>query len=707
MAAGKFTPVKNDLSGGQLDPTVKRRDDTDIVRAGCRRAENVRQIAGGGVTRRPGRRRKVGYANVASRRILKFRPAPSLTFDIVFQTSRALVYNTAGLLVADLTGAPWNNGSLPSIRYSAVEQEVFITHQTFTPRVIRYDKVADTWSLETFAFQTDLNDEARQPYFRFASDGVSMRPSALTGDITVEFSAPTLLPGHVGVRFRYVDRELVITEVTDSTHAEATVIDELGPTWRVPMQSTRGFSVGDVVEGMDSGVKGEVVAKTSSTLDVVLYESYDGFFNNEDVIGPHGRQRTSDGAGEHSGGYEDPGAAIRWDEQFMSDVRGWPGGVRYDRKRIVFMDFPQKPEAIVWSEVSYDRAFRISGEPAAGLFELVPNNCRVVDVLGGADEFVLTDRGVFYIPISEQNPLTPGSVAFRNIASDGAANIAAIALTEGVIFVDDGRTRIMAIVPTGQTAQPYLVRNLTEFHSKLFKTPVTLAATTGSGAVPERYVYVANADGTAVVGRFDLSREWVGWVPWTGVGQVVDLAASQASLTMLVEYGTFLLLEELAPDVLVDALTPGASRAALAFFAGRTMSVFDGARYRGAFMMGSDGALVGFSGDQNAMSIGVNFDVRLEPMVPNVQAGEADGRRQTKRRLARVAVHAIDSQGFECCGRLIAPYAMEDDGGAAAPLREQTYRFRTLGRDDDPVIPIRQRTPGKFTVLEIAAEVTV
>lgn len=708
MASGKATIVKNDFSGGQVDATAKRRDDTELLRSACKSALNMRLISGGGAKFRPGRVRQAAYAPVVPRRVLTVRPTPNLTFRMVFTAGAVAIYRADKTLHTTLAVAPWTAPQLPAISLQEVEQSVFVAHQQFRPQVLKYDVPTDTWSRTPFAFQDDLNHELRQPYFRFAPDGVTMRPSALTGAITVTFSAPTLLPGHVGTRFRFVDREVLITAVTSSTVGAATVIDELPPTVQANVKTagtTAGFSIGDVVEGLDSGAKGEVVAKGTLTLDVVLYATYDGFEGGEFVVGPHGRQKLL--GDPMTDPPPAPGAAIRWDEQFMSDVRGWPGRVDYDLRRVIFSDFRQKPEAIVWSEISYAMAFRVSGLATGGLFELVPNNCRVLAVVGGSDEFIITDRGVYYVPISESDPLKPGSVAFRLIDSVGAAAVSPAQMSEGVVFVAEGQARVLAIVPTGQTAKPYLVRDLTEFHSRLLKTPVCLAATKGSPDMPERYLYVQNADGSVVVGKFDASRDWVGFLPWRSVGAVVDMSGSQEDLTLIVNYDGFTLIEAMESTALLDAETPGADRTALQLFAGKTVKARDANGYRGAFVVDGAGALVGYPENQDLATVGFDFDARLDPWIPNVQGGEADGRRQTKRRVARVAVHVVDSNGYRAGGRIIAPYQLIDDGGSAPPLRERTYRFRRLGRSDDAGFPIERLYPGLLTVLELTVEATV
>jgi hypothetical protein len=114
-------------------------------------------------------------------------------------------------------------------------------------------------------------------------------------------------------------------------------------------------------------------------------------------------------------------------------------------------------------------------------------------------------------------------------------------------------------VPTGQTAQPYITRDVSEYHSHLFSAPFALAVTTGGGPFPERYVWVLNGDGTLAVGKYNPTKEWVGWVPWnregTGTIEWISASGSTPLLTTLYEPDTGVerrIVEEVDSDGYLD-----------------------------------------------------------------------------------------------------------------------------------------------------------
>ncbi len=73
----------------------------------------------------------------------------------------------------------------------------------------------------------------------------------------------------------------------------------------------------------------------------------------------------------------------------------------------------------------------IGAEKEDAIFEFVPENCLVLDVIGGADEFIFTDKGIFYVPVSTSNPLIPGAIDFKLITDDPSSSIRPVTTTEG------------------------------------------------------------------------------------------------------------------------------------------------------------------------------------------------------------------------------------------------------------------------------------
>ena len=138
------------------------------------------------------------------------------------------------------------------------------------------------------------------------------------------------------------------------------------------------------------------------------------------------------------------------------------------------------------------------------LFELAPGASRVYHVAAGFDQFIITSRGVFYIPISESNPLAPGSVAFRSITVDLAARLRPALTSEGMVYLSENLDRLVGIRATGQTARPYIPADIGEFHRHLLTGPISLIACTGTLTYPDHTVMVLNADGSVAV-----SAAWI------------------------------------------------------------------------------------------------------------------------------------------------------------------------------------------------------
>ncbi|HZH50260.1 MAG TPA: hypothetical protein VEZ16_00110 [Microvirga sp.] len=739
MAMDREVKAQRDFSAGQLDPTALRRDDTDIMQAGLRTARNVRLLNTGAIARRPGRRLLFATSGITER----IRPAVNEYWYMTFEPGQ-VIFRSEGLAEsAVFTGLPWNASWLRDLRYDVSGGNVIVAHQKMRPQVFSYDAVARVWSHAPFTFALDETGGRREPYHQyFPGSGITMQPSARSGNVTLTFSGPVLSSAHVGVRFRYAGRQVRVTQVMSPTSAKADVIEKLPPTYRIQVDSTNGLEVGDVIEGITSGTKGQVTRINQDTANVLIAQNWNGF----DLTGG-----TPEGTGEAIAGPRskmkitaqdeiDPAPTTQWEEALMSDYRGWPGIVRSDAQRLILANFPQYGPGICWSAVGTLNDFLVGADADDAIFEYVPENCQVLDVLGGADEFVFTDTGVYYIPISAANPLRPGSIEFRKISKDAAAPIRPQDTTQGLVYVNAGRTRILAVIATGQSAAPYVVDDLTEFHGPLIKSPVCLAVTSSDVAAPERYLYAVNVDGTMAVARYDRRQKWVGWVPWDGLGAVQWASAAGSEVIVNASYqtgaGILRYTESFDEDLLLDASLSLASAtghsplelenwtqfttetgeallvdASYAFnwAAGVTLSVVREGWYRGDYVVQSDGSLSGSIPVANAVGLmgGFNFTVEVEPFVPQSQEGQSRKQRLRRRRLTQVAAVVQRSQAIEVAGRLVPFWNAGENEEEAPPLRDETYRARVLGREWDPRWSVKQTLPGPLTILELTSEVTV
>lgn len=745
MAMAKHVVRQTDCSAGQISETAARAGDKPLVRAAYRRMENFRPLGTGAAEARPGRRALF----LQEGRSDEVRMSADATFKLCFGNGTLIVRDATDAVVKTQAGFPWTTATVDQIVWVRVKRQIAVWYPGMKPVLATWDG-ATTWTYADFAFFEDGQSKRYEPYYRFAAQGATMSVSALTGSgIDVVMSADVFEAGHVGVRFRFAGRQIEITAVTDAKNAVADVIEDLPPAYKLLGAFPDGFNIGDAIEGSLSNTKGVVIAlhrdatPTDSYLVIQVTENFTGFvadsgnwsevdraagtggFNKnyagDKIVGPAGV------TGFNSQELLSPvSAALNtiWDEAVCSDVRGWPQSGFSDQDRLGMSDIPGVTNGVMWSAIDTFTDFLPGADPDSAMFETLNSPDRIYHVLGGADEFVFTDRGVKYIPISETNPLKPGSVAFREIPSPPSSSVRPISTPEGLVYVDAGRGRLVGIVGTGQITQPWLARDVSEYHSALFNEPIALAITTGSRDIPERYVYALNSDGTLALGRFDPAKEWVGWVPWSGPGSIKWVSGLDDRLLLTTLYSPNGVarypVELLDPTAYLDALVPvndvptplapGIGQGPLWWLASSTVDLLDGRRYLGQRAVDASGNIVAEEGEDLSgagIVAGLNAVATLQPFIHHAPEGQSAQQSMRRRKIGRISVAVQNSQGFTLDGRRIPPWVMGEDQSGQPPLREKAYFFRKLGRAVDPTVTLTKDVPGPLRVIEFGYEITV
>jgi hypothetical protein len=727
--------AQRDFSAGQIDDAALRSDDTLFQRAGCRIARNVRILTSRSLKRRPGRValfQTTGISEIV-------RPVAGSEWHMALEAGAAMFVKRDLSARVRFEGMPWTLAQITELRWVEDGGTIIVAHQSFSPRVFTFDKLTGIWGAGAFSFALDPNGSRRAPFYNFAlGSGVTLRPSGRTGSITLTFSGAVLQPGHVGVTMRYAERQMLITAVANSQSATATVIEELPPSFEVTVDNVTGLQVGDVIEGVTSGAKAQVSEIVSGfVFRCLISKNWSGFSAAEFIVGPRSRMTFSSQAPAV------PSSTALWDEELMSSLRGWPGNVSKDQRRIIFNKFAQAGPAIVWSATGTLNDFKIGAQKDDAIFEFVPENCTVLDVVGGADEFVFTDRGTYYVPVSTANPLIAGSIEFRLISDDPASDVRPRQTTDGLVFLNGAKSRMFGLIGTGQSARPYIVEDLSENNADVLKKPVALAVTSTDASAPERYLYCANIDGTMAVARYQrqqAGRGWVGWVPWDGVGEVVWVAADGDLLTVTVEYATpagpVRFVEAFDDSAILDcsqvvnSLTGGTAlllaagesldlvgggsldlvaNKRLESVAGMTVSVEQSGWHRGTFMVQNDGSLPPDVPVLTALDlrVGFGFTVEVEPFLQHAEPGDSQRQRLRPRRIKQVGATFLRTQAVQVAGRLVPFYVAGENQEVAPSLRSETYKSRVLGRDYDPRWSIKQELPGALHIVEMTTEITI
>lgn len=717
---------QRDFSGGQIDPDAVRRDDMEILSFASRQAQNMVCTHTGALTQRPGRRLLFVDDGVHG----EFRPFDDISYTLVFVAGGVKIRTQEGTLVASLS-APWSYADLENIVFETFDNEVFVAWGG-PPQAIKISEIDFSWSITPLVFQTGLNGSFRMPFLRFDGTlGITMSASAHTGNVNVIFSAPVLNALHVGTIFRYAGRQIRINSVSTSQFGTGTVLEELPPTWDITVASSAGFSAGQIVETDTTNIKGEVVNVAGNVVRIVATDKLTTPQNGEKLVGPSASSAISSSVSVA------PNPTLVWDEQFMSGYRGWPRSVSKDRQRLILSNWPQKKNAVFWSAVGAPRDGMIGDAADDAMLEYVGAECQVYHVVGGYDEFALTDRGIFYIPVSVGTPLQPGSVEFRPIFSSEIANIRPVEVTEGLMFVDKSRTGVYAITATGQTARPYIANEVNRYHRPLFTGVKSIAASSATKEFQSRQIYAVNDDGSVVVGQFNPDRETIGWFPWAVDGaEVKSVSGSYGKVVMMSRYefsggllsvgeqidysllcdcastfnpnddGDFLELADGSPLLLNSGQKISLSGFLTSVYAGREVSVFGDGFYLGKAFVEDDGLLSGFT-EYSEITVGYEWSWDFVPLFTNFEGGQAAGQGEQRRKIAMMNITVHDTQEFKVGNRIFGSWRGGEDMGEPIPARDETYRYRESGRSFDPVVPFTSTVPGKFKLIELTTRITV
>lgn len=735
---------QNDFSFGEISEDHAASGDKQAVQRSLSTGRNIRIHNGHGYSQRFGSR----FLNQLSYGIEAVVTTSAGDSFIAHIRAAGIDFcDATGSTVFSLNGAPWTGAQVPEIVWHARENELYVVHKDMWPQVATYADGA--WTLSEYAFADGVGGSKSQLYYRFAAKNITMQPSARTGSVTVTFSDSVLNDGHAGTRVRYNGREILITSVTSPSLATGTVIDKLPPTFRVYVDDTSGFRVGEDVVGDTSGAKGIVTNIYDSThVDVAMTEGFEGFYFTDDaddreyMVGPNHKTKVKYLTGGVSPLHElSPAAMTVWDEQVISAAHGFPGDVFEHAGRLGFADFPDIPDGIALSTATDHGDFDIrNGEADAAIFERLGETLgqRVRYCVSSECLIVLTDKRVYYVPQSADTPLSAATFQFVEIGPAGSSTTYPAVIEGGVAYVESGGNRVMGILSTGNVSTPYELRDLSRHSSHLIATPLSLAITNGNAQAPERYIFALNSDGTVAVMYWDTEQPSVGWTPWdtngswiamvTMGGEVYSLcerivggstvyflerfdANCQMDASVLFsEVGSATIDDDTGSTILDDtgaALTGG--NVTLGYLAGETVYAIDGTNYLGTFTVGTDGSIDLGSVTAGDLEVGYHFTMDSVLWTPEP---ESDPRPQFDRRRVTRAAIRVQSTGVYAVGiygsgksYLRSAYDQGDDFDEHPPLRSETKRFDLPGWSHEPRVQITRPIPHPVHILSVAQEV--
>lgn len=730
VSGEELTP-QIDFSGGQINLSARRREDLPAVKAGGRTVLNWRTNNTGQLEYRPGRR---ALFMSGSARTEYIRVSTGEEFMLAFPDGGIAIYNLAGLPVASnySSAYKWSaSAGVNLVSWAQAQDSIYVAYPASRPQVIKWDRGSRTWGFSAFAFDSSGNT-IKQPYYRLSAPGASIAYSAVSGSVTLTCDEDYFTSGMIGTTLSIVGQQVTITAVASGLSATATPSYRLPDMIAIQVQDTTPFQVGQIVESTTQNIKIEVgyVDTAGKWVHGILLSNIvftaTQYTNSDTLVSPVGSSKFGSSA-PVAGNTNLP--TVQWQEEFMSDRMGWPASVGFDRGRVIFCDFPQAQNAALWSAISAPNTYWVDSvaaatQPDAGsaanaaILELVNGTPRVRYIVGWQQgQFAFTDRGAFFIPISNSSPLKPGSVEFDQISNDGVGNIRPVPIQDAIVFMNAGLQRVSAVRATGSYTRPFIVEDVSDPHTDLFVSPRQIVVASGDGSHPERYVYVLNSDGRVILGKFSADRSFIGWQPWASTCPVEWVTAAGPSIYYTSGYAGLHIVELEDDGLFLDcaipinsppaglAATPG--KGPLWFMAGATIALMDGNADLGDHVVDANGFVTPiYSEDLSSPTLvgGLFAQALFQPIVRTAGTQHVD---RTKRiNISRAIANVEEATDFTIGSKAFPAQRFGDDGAGQPALMDGSFRVRILGRSFDPTVDFVKHRPGPIRLCEFSMKVS-
>lgn len=737
MARRKELIWQTDFSIGAPRPESEERDDLQLIESSTKEAKNTIVLTTGQIEVRPG---TLYLSATTAAKGVEVDLGAGRVYDLHITPTGYVLYAPDGTVADSETGFDWTtiSGKFGSYTFSDIrfwvlsdpEGSAIIIGSRYFPRQVITLSAAGVWAFGPLSFSQGLAGTILQPYWRY-HENVTVQPSARTGSITVTASAGIWTDAHDGIAIRYVDREIILGTRVSATVMNATVTEELPPTYNIVVGSASGYQKGDAVEHSILGGQGIITNISGTTITVLATSAYDGFdaVSSPRLVAPNASRVIS------SVTTIAPAASYLWDMQMESAVHGYAGYGARHKGRAYLCDFPGAPTAFAASAAGAVTDFGMGENDGDGFVEAIGSDFggSLKYIISAEDLIFLTTRGLYYQQTRDGSAVTPQNIGPISFSRTGCADVEPVVVDDGCVFVDAVGEQIYAATLAGDVYRSWRAQPLAKYHSHHVRRPAHLGATTFGSEKPEQYVYVTNGDGTAAICQWDRDNNTLSWCPWETDGAfsaiyqcfgrthaVVNRTIIGAAITFRERFATGIFMDCVAAIWIDSANLQG--QAGVAFEHGNTAFAthLDGhsaAIYFEGWDMGDrninaagkalddDGNLLNYPNYSGVSQVGLPFDVEVVPW-DRRSVRTQNGTREIKRKIELyVSVH--ESGPYVVAGRNYGGYRAGEDLTMPPPFRSEQIRVDLTGGQFYERVPIRKDRPGPLRITKLGYKVVI
>mgnify|MGYP003108942032 FL=1 len=740
---------------GEISPSLISRTDTKVYTASAQKIENFFLRAEGGLIKRAGLSKIFEFdTSIDTSKTQQHRLVPFIFSDDeryivslehqkirVFQIDTNNAVSLAATLTADSSGAniPITNLNMHEVTYAQSGDVMFIAHQTFMVRKLVRTGLT-SFQMETKTFDTQsAGAKIYQPYFQFQDLGVTLDPSASSGNgVTLTTSAAYWdttgsqsggnFPDskHVGITIKYHDQEITITSVQSTTQATGNCLATLKKRLKVDSFRTdngvatvtvtlvnHGFSAGDAFAITNANTVGGISGNNLNGNRTVAEVIDDNTFTFT-----AGGNANDSVAGGGTPFLETHAPATNWSEQSYSELRGYPGAVTFHQNRLWYGGTIAQPDGLWASKSNEFFNFDIgdaSDNDSIDITAAIGEVNTIRHLVSNRDLQCFTSTDEFIVPAFVEKPTTPTNATIKRQTSFGSAFVKPFVFDGATVYVQtSGEIVREFLFDDGQNA--YTGQPISSLASHLIKNPIQASTLAGGIDRAESYYFLVDADGTLGVFNSNRGEQRYGWTQFTSQGSFHSICTVDTRVYAVVKFdkgdGTNkYILCEFDTSFNTDMAktysgSNGVFNVSADFANGAVLDVVSGTHYLGQFTVASGN--IDVSAVDNSLSsaeIGFKFDVNLKtnPVDAMTAVGPLSGE---PRGMNKVIVDLSNTLSVSVNNtNLIIRQVTDDLSQARTPVTGKR-EFRLLGYSKDPQVSISQSAPLSLQVNSIIAEVT-
>lgn len=656
----RFVDIQTNFSTGELDPLLRARVDIEQYNNALAKATNVLIQPQGGMRRRPGLKHILELPNTSTEsagngvRLVNFEFSVDDSYMLCFTHQRMYVVKD-GVLVTAINGGA-NNYLSTSITSAMLDG-------------LCWTQSADTMIL----VHPDL---APQKLVRGATDA-DWTISSITFDsipkyaFTLAFSNPsgTVTPSAVSGK-------ITLT-------ASASV-----------------FNSGHVNQYVNASPQGRarIVRYVSGTVVEAITEY--PFFNTSAI---------ANGSWELETGYED----------VWSSARGWPRTVTFHEGRLYFGGSKSRPSTIWGSKIGIFFDFEASESLDDDAVEatLDTNQLNViVDMLSGRDLQVFTTGGEFYVPQTGTEPITPLTLALKQVSRNGTKPGTRVETIEtGTVFVQRQGKALNEFL-FSDTQLTYVTSRISLLSGHLLKTPKRMALRRATSTDEGDLLAVVNsADGTMGCWSILRSQNVVAPSEFTTDGSFLDVQTDVTDIYVVVKrrFNSVdrYFVERFQDGLFTDCAFTGASAGGVGSglpHIGKSLNVICDGVVQSNETVSSGGAVTFDRESTTSYEVGLPITVyaKTMPVELKLQTGTRVG---FKKRIVQVNAIVDKTQHLNINNQFVA-FRNFDSDILDEPVPTFTGIKRldgVLGYSREAAVEISQTLPYKLTLLGLEYKVAV